>query len=257
MLNRLMTAGLVVLVCASVSQAITLVPGYTENFEGCAGGNITACGYSTTGNTAAGLQSVNDSGSFNGTNVAHSKGSTRILHGVDLTSPIVYVAFDAVFNPDDNWAGLNNGAASEAGLSVGQTNSFNGLFGVDLRRATDDGGNDSGAECCQGYRGPLNNTLINPAHYELVHNRTDPNVTTVTVTVTDPNNPATVYDSQLYVVPPAGRDRIEQLTYMALPMSNANGTQIDNIEVGTPEPSTMALLGLGAGLLAFRRRRSS
>lgn len=254
MMTRLLTAVLVVLVCATVSQAIVLVPGYSQDFENC-GTNLNACDGVDNGLQGAfGIPAVNNSGSFNGTNVVKYRGSGIIFHGQDLTAPIVGIEFDAVFAGDDVWVGLVAGNQSEAGMSGGRTtgSGFNGMFGVDLRAGTDTGGSGN-----LGYRGPLNNAESFPAHYQLLHDRSHPTDTFIHVKITEIGSPSNVLDSQTFTVPAANRDRIETFTKIYVHGGfNSTGSQVDNFLVGTvPEPSMVALLGLGAGLLSFRRRR--
>ena len=238
----------VVLVSVGVAQAQT---SWSENFESTTGNIVDNYGWAPYG-LPDGANFVDNTGSLNGTNTAQSNGSNAVAHGVDFTGQdLVFFEFDAMFGQGDDWAGLWDDFAccNDNGIMVGGSNDFGGTFGASyaFNWPTSSGGS----------RTTFNNARVDPAHYRMEYDRSGATAE-MRFIMTEIGNPSNVLDSFTQSVDASETDNIERLThfYIQFRPSNPNESGIDNIVVGVPEPSTLALFGLGAmGLVSFFGRR--
>ena len=94
-------------------------------------------------------------------------------------------------------------------------------------------------------------------HYRVEYDRSGAGAE-VRFTISEVGNPSNVYATHTQTVDAGFEDGIENLTHFYLQFRPGSGSvsEIDNIVVGVPEPSTLALFGLGAmGLISFFGRR--
>ena len=234
----------VVLVSVGVAQAQT---SYSENFESGAGATITDYGWENESGLPDGLNPVG-AGTLNGTTVATNYGTTKVEHGVDFSGQdLVFFEFDAIFGTGDNWAGLYaNTCCNNQGIQMGGGEGYR----ADMRENFNlppifviDSGTGPGAN--------------QPNHYRVEYDRSGAGAE-VRFTISEVGVPSNVYATHTQTVDSGFEDSIDNLTHFYLQFRPNSGTtsEIDNIVVGVPEPSTLALFGLGAvGLLAFSRRR--
>ena len=250
MLNRtaitLCTALAVVLVSVGVAQAQT---SWSENFESGAGATITDYGWENETVLPDGLNPVG-AGTLNATTVATNYGTTKVVHGVDFTGQaLVFFEFDAILGSGDNWAGLYaNTCCNNQGIQVGNVS---GVDGFDYRAnfSVSSGGSQNTMQNALG--------IGQPVHWRVEYDRSTAN-TEMRLTMSEIGNPSNVLDSATVSIDSDDRDNIENLTHFYLQFRPSSGSvsEIDNIVVGVPEPSTLALFGLGAmGLVSFFGRR--
>ena len=235
----------VVLVSVGVAQAQT---SYSENFESGAGGTITDYGWENESVLPDGLNPVG-AGGLNGTNVATNYGTTKVAHGVDFSGQdLVFFEYDAILGNGDNWAGLYaNACCNNQGIMMGGTSSG---YRVDMRENF----NSPPQFGIDSVGGPAA-TDIN--HYRVEYDRSGAGAE-VRFTISEVGNPSNVYATHTQTVDAGFEDGIENLTHFYLQFRPGSGSvsEIDNIVVGVPEPSTLALFGLGAmGLISFFGRR--
>ena len=233
----------VVLVSVGVAQAQT---SYSENFESGAGATITDYGWVNEPVLPDGLNPVG-AGTLNGTTVALNYGTTKVEHGVDFSGQdLVFFEYDAILGNGDNWAGLySSTCCNNQGIQMGG----GGGYRADIRE------NFGGIQIAlDGGTGPGANVAN---HYRVEYDRSGSGAD-IRFTVSEVGNPSNVYTTHTETVGEDYVDNIDLLTHFYLQFRPSSGTvsEIDNIVVGVPEPSTLALFGLGAmGLVSFFGRR--
>jgi len=160
-----------------------------------------------------------------------------------IDNPTVYHffrGFDILFTsgPDNNPGGNNTSALRASVFNYGST----------TWKITDSGGTSSSG---------INQATVAVAGLKL--DLTLTSATTYSITLT-PLNGATPYTHAGTLNPTGPITWVDYRLYdgtSAGPEDTANNFEISNMTITVPEPSSLALVGLGAGLLFLRRRKKS